>query len=74
MASTSAPDGEQPPPPEQQRAPGLPRTEFIEDVGKFLEGETPEMRERKREAEAKGDGDDDDGGGNEESLNPLSPP
>lgn len=33
MASSAA---EQPQ--EQQRAPGLPRAEFIEDVGKFLEG------------------------------------
>lgn len=33
MASSAA---EQPQ--ERQRAPGLPRAEFIEDVGKFLEG------------------------------------
>ena len=48
MASTSAPEGEQSPQ-EEQRAPGLPRAEFIEDVGKFLEGETGDERERERE-------------------------
>ena len=40
MASS---EGEQKPQ-EQQRAPGLPRAEFIDDVGKFLEGEKKEMR------------------------------
>jgi hypothetical protein len=41
MASTtSAPEGEKQPQEQQQRAPGLPRAEFIEDIGKFLEGET----------------------------------
>ena len=36
MASSSE---AQPQEQQQQLAPGLPRAEFIEDVGKFLEGE-----------------------------------